>query len=161
MTAEIIKCEACNREFNNTEALAMHNSAKHNVHIIPIKEKFKIKKRYIIFGVIIILSILLIYIGYKKQVSPGEYDDFTKCLTENNTTMYGTEWCPHCKSQKALFGKSFKYIEYIDCDRNKDICLQNDVTGYPTWIIGNQSYPGEQSFYTLSKLTKCELNKVI
>ncbi len=155
-----IKCKICNKEFQDREALAMHNSAKHNILLNNTsKKKFKIKKRHIILGVIIILSALLVYIEYKKQAFPGEYDNFAKCLTENNATMYGTEWCTHCKAQKALFGKSFQHVNYVDCDRAKDICLQNGVTGYPTWIIGNESYPGTQSLKTLSDLTKCELNK--
>ncbi len=157
---EKIKCEECNKEFNKSEDLATHNSAKHNIPLSNTeKERFKIKKKHIILVIIIILAILLIYAGYKKQASPGEYDDFAKCLTENNATMYGTAWCSHCKAQKALFGKSFKYVTYIDCDRSKDICLLEGVSGYPTWIIGNQSYPGTQSLETLSELTKCELNK--
>ena len=156
---ETIKCEECNKEFDSQEALDMHNSAKHK---IPIKkEKFRIKKKYKILAVIIILSALLIYAAYKKQASPGEYDDFAKCLTENNATMYGTEWCTHCKAQKELFGKSFKYVTYIDCDRNKDICTSKGIEGYPTWIIGNESYPGTQQLYTLSKLSKCEISKEI
>ena len=154
---EIIKCEACNREFNSQEALDMHNSAKH--YIPAKKERFKMKKKYKILAVIIILSVLLLYMTYKKQVSASNYDDFAKCLTENNATMYGTEWCTHCKAQKALFGKSFKYVSYIDCDRNKDICISMGVEGYPTWIIGNESYPGTQQIYTLSKLSKCEITE--
>ena len=153
---EIIKCEACNKEFNSQEALDMHNSAKHGIP--PKKGKFKMKKKYKILAVVIILSVLLIYIAYKKQVSPGDYDDFAKCLTENNAAMYGTEWCTHCKDQKALFGKSFKYVTYIDCDRNKAICTSRGVKGYPTWIIGNESYPGTQQLYALSKLSKCDIS---
>lgn len=159
---EKIKCEACNRDFGSQEALATHNSAKHNTRQGNIPEgKFKIKKRYIILASLIILFALLIYVIYLKQASPGEYDNFAKCLTENNATMYGTEWCSHCKAQKALFGSSFEYVNYIDCDREKNLCIQNGVTGYPTWIIKNQSYTGAQSLETLSKLTKCELNKGI
>ena len=154
----IIKCEACNVEFNSQEALAMHNSAKHNIPLSNTsKEKFKIKKRYIILGVIIILSILLIYIGYKRQSSPGEYDDFAKCLTENNATMYGTEWCSHCKAQKALFGKSFKYVNYVDCDKYDTECLKAGINGYPTWKINEKDYQGEQSLERLSALTGCSI----
>ena len=46
-------------------------------------------------------------------------------------------------------------------DKEKDICILNGVKGYPTWIIGNESYPGTQSLEILSRLTKCELNKGI
>lgn len=115
------------------------------------------KNKYKILGIAIILLVLLSYVVYKRQVSPGKYDNFAKCLSENQAAMYGTEWCPHCKSQKALFEKSFKYVDYIDCDYDKDICLLNGVKGYPTWIIKNQSYPGTQSLEILSKLSNCTL----
>ena len=154
---EIIKCEACNREFNSQEALDMHNSAKH--YIPQKKEKFKMKKKYKILAVIIILSVLLLYMTYKKQASASNYDDFAKCLTENNATMYGTEWCTHCKAQKALFGKSFKYVNYVDCDRNKDICTSMGVEGYPTWIIHGVQLKGVQSVQDLSLATGCSVPK--
>jgi len=88
---------------------------------------------------------------------PGKYDTFAQCLNEKGATMYGTEWCSHCKNQKALFGNSFQYIDYVDCDKNKNECLRNGVKGYPTWIIDGESYPGEQQLYKLASLAGCEL----
>ena len=70
--------------------------------------------------------------------------------------MYGTEWCPHCKNQKALFGNSFQYINYIDCDKDRNACRDAEITGYPTWKRDGQNYPGEQSLYRLAELTEYE-----
>lgn len=157
---EIIKCKECDKEFGSREALSSHNSAKHNIFTKDKEErKFKIKKKYIIFAFIIALLVFSVYSAYKKQSAPGEYDEFAKCLSKNNAIMYGTQWCTHCKAQKALFGKSFNYVTYIDCDKSSDICNANGIKGYPTWIINNQSYSGSQPLETLSKLTKCELSK--
>ncbi|MGV8087247.1 MAG: glutaredoxin family protein [Candidatus Woesearchaeota archaeon] len=72
--------------------------------------------------------------------------------------MYGTEWCSHCKAQKELFGKSFRYIDYVDCDLKEDVCTLANITGYPTWKINSRSYPGVQSFDVLSRLTNCKYN---
>ena len=71
--------------------------------------------------------------------------------------MYGTEWCSHCKNQKKAFGESFQFIDYIDCDRNKDECVKNGVKGYPTWIIDGEKYSGELPLYRLASLAKCTL----
>jgi hypothetical protein len=67
------------------------------------------------------------------------YDAFAKCLTEKGATMYGAEWCPHCKEQKAVFGNSFKYINYVECPDNTQLCLDKGIQGYPTWIIGTST----------------------
>lgn len=88
---------------------------------------------------------------------PREYDALAKCLTEKGATMYGTEWCDRCQSQKKMFGKSFKLINYVDCDRNKAECKEKGIRGYPTWVINGEKYPGEQSIDYLKALTGCEL----
>ncbi len=88
---------------------------------------------------------------------PGQYDAFAQGLPEKGATMYGTEWCSHCQNQKKEFGKSFDYINYVDCDRNKKECLLADVEGYPTWKINGTNYPGEQRLSRLAYLTGCKL----
>lgn len=105
-----------------------------------------------------LLIILIVLLGCSKEPKgPGKYDTFAKCLSENGATMYGTEWCSHCRNQKAKFGNSFQYIDYVDCDRNKRDCLAAGVSGYPTWNIKGTNYPGEQSLYKLASLSGCSL----
>ena len=89
--------------------------------------------------------------------SPGEYDDLAKCLTEKGVKMYGTEWCSHCKNQKTAFGSSFQYVDYVDCDKNKEACSSAGVTGYPTWKVGGNNYPGEKQLNILASLSGCTL----
>jgi|SRR3989344_207913 len=153
---ELIKCEVCNKEFNSQEALEMHNSAKHN---IPQKrEKFKTKKKnkILLIGILAVLIVVSFY-GYRNitenVIEVDGYDEFAKYLTEQGVKMYGTEWCPHCKNQKKLFGSSFQYINYTDCDKNRQECLSAGVQGYPTWEIDGQNYPGEQSLERLAQLS--------
>jgi len=56
-----------------------------------------------------------------------------------------------------MFGDSFKYVNYIDCPENQDLCNEKGIQGYPTWIINGKQYPGEQTFQKLSELTGCSL----
>lgn len=109
-----------------------------------------------LIGIIIMIS-LVGYMVYGWQTSPGEYDDFAKCLTEKQAKMYGTDWCGYCQEQKKIFGKSFKYVDYIDCDFNQVECSSAGIKGYPTWIINGDSYSGVQPLERLSQLTGCEL----
>lgn len=85
----------------------------------------------------------------------GNYDSLAQCLTEKGVVMYGTEWCPHCQDQKEMFGSSFQYVDYIDCDENRNACQAAGVRGYPTWVIEGQSHPGTQALATLANLAGC------
>jgi glutaredoxin len=88
---------------------------------------------------------------------PGKYDEFASCLSEKGATMYGTDWCPHCKAQKELFGKSFKNIIYTNCDKAKNLCDEAGVEGFPTWVFGEERASGTQSFAKLAEMSGCEL----
>jgi len=111
-------------------------------------------KSIFVIGMIIVLILLA---GCTNK--PGKYDSFAQCLTEKNVTMYGTEWCSHCKNQKNMFGSSFQYVNYVDCDKKKDVCLEAGVNGYPIWKINETNYPGEQPLYKLASLTGCNLEQ--
>lgn len=108
-----------------------------------------------LFFIFILLTISLVLTGCSD--GPGNYDALAQCLTEKDIAMYGTEWCSHCKDQKATFGKSFKFVNYVDCDFEKSKCDEAGVRGYPTWKINGVNYPGKQSLSRLAQLSGCEL----
>ena len=75
-------------------------------------------------------------------------------------TMYGAWWCPHCHDQKAAFGaEAAGLIPYIECasdGKNSQIKLcraEAQVTGFPTWKIDGEYYPGAQSLERLAELS--------
>ena len=111
------------------------------------------KLKATLLAAFIILSIFLM----GCDSGPGEYDALAQCLTENGAVMYGTEWCSHCKSQKKLFGKSFEYVNYVDCDKNREACSMAGIQGFPTWVISGENYPGLQALDKLGSLAGCEL----
>ncbi len=85
-------------------------------------------------------------------------DSFAQCLASKNLTMYGAEWCPHCKKEKNRFGSAFKYVPYVECPDNVQLCLAKGVNGYPTWIDASSTlYEGEQGLEGLAKISGCEL----
>ena len=110
-----------------------------------------------IIGIGFISIIAIGYLFYLWNSAPGPYDDFAKCLTENGVVMYGTDWCGACKDQKALFEKSFNYINYRNCDKYKLECDRAGVGGYPTWRINDTNYSGLQSLERLASMTGCSL----
>lgn len=150
---DVIKCEICNKEFNSQEALAMHNSAKHSKEEKPKKSRKSLF--FVIGGVLLVLAVIIGYFLMKggSAAQPGQYDQFAQYLTDRGVIMYGTEWCAHCKNQKELFGSSFQYINFIDCDKNPQACSAAGVSSYPTWRINGTNYLGEQSIERLIQLS--------
>ena len=85
---------------------------------------------------------------------------FASCIAEANVTMYGTDRCPHCQTQKAMFGWSFDSVNYVDCDEDKRACGLAWIRGYPTWIDNDgELYPWTQTFETLSEISGCSIEQ--
>lgn len=84
---------------------------------------------------------------------------FATCLKEKGATFYGTEWCPHCKKQKALFGpQNLSFVPYVNCEEKSIACRKAGVSAYPTWIFADGSKKeGTQSLKSLAKKTGCSL----
>ncbi len=88
-------------------------------------------------------------------------ENLAKCITGKGAVFYGASWCAHCANQKQIFGDAMKFVHYVECaDANNpqvqtEECNTAGITGYPTWIINNQSYAGEQSLEQLAQLTGC------
>ena len=115
--------------------------------------------RYVLF-----LAVFgLLFIASCKSSPSLKYDDFAKCLTEKGVKFYGAFWCPHCENEKAFFGDSIKYVNYIECSTSDGkgqlaVCADAKVSGYPTFEFSDKSrLEGEQSLATLSQKSGCAL----
>lgn len=104
--------------------------------------------------ILIVLGIYLIFFSTATGQATSK-NNFAKCLSEKGATFYGAAWCGHCQNQKALFGDSFKYVNYVECTLNAQTCQSAGVMAYPTWIINGQKYEGEMTIAFLAKLTEC------
>jgi len=69
--------------------------------------------------------------------------------------MYGVDWCPHCRDQKADFGAAFELIRYVECTEHADLCRELGIEGYPTWVHGDERVSGRQSVWDLSERSGC------
>lgn len=80
---------------------------------------------------IVVLAFTLFLAGCgattKSTTSSPAIAELATCLTKNGATFYGTEWCPHCKDQKKLFGDALAQVNYVDCDANKMACTNANV----------------------------------
>jgi|SRR3989338_3507082 len=123
----------------------------------------------IFFGVVgllvlgVLATVLLRSGGDLASTGPGKYDDFALCLKDKGATFYGAFWCPHCQAQKKLFGTSAKLLPYVECSTadggaQTKICIDNKITGYPTWEFADGSrMSGEVSLEKLAEKAVCVL----
>jgi uncharacterized membrane protein len=80
-------------------------------------------------------------------------------LTAIGAQQFGAYWCPHCYTQKELFGiEAFAAIDYVECDpkgRNPqtDFCRATGIHSYPTWKINGELYEGIHELEELADLT--------
>ena len=96
--------------------------------------------------------------------SDDKYDELAKCMTGKEVKMYGAFWCPHCNTQKEMFGSSFEHINYIECstpDRTETkVCVDADIESYPTWEFSDGSrLKGVQSIEALSQKSGCGMGE--
>ena len=83
---------------------------------------------------------------------PGQYDNFAKCLTEKGAVVYGAiDWCKYTQGQKAMFGNSWKYLNY------QDFSKLPGIKKTPTWVINGKWLENVQSFDKLAAVTGCKL----
>lgn len=122
----------------------------------------------IFFGVIglLILGVIGMVVlksGDSISSGPGKYDTFAMCLKDKGAIFYGAFWCPHCQSQKKLFGSSAKLLPYVECSTpdgqaQTQICIDKKISGYPTWEFADGTQlNGEIPLVQLAEKTSCEL----
>ncbi len=112
------------------------------------------------FNKFLITIIFLFFILIVSCNKDGKYDDFAKCLTEKGVKMYGAVWCPHCQNEKEMFGKSWQYMNYVECAApnggQAQACAQAGIELYPTWEFPNNEKIAEEfTIEQLSQKTGC------
>ena len=148
------RCDICNKEFNDKKGLEQHNLSKH-ANREPKKINFR---RYFIFAALGLAIILLSLSVNSYMKKPGQYNDFTNCFTEKGAVIYGNDFCSYTAQQLNYFGKSKKYLNYVKCIDNEELCNSKGVSITPTWEINGKSYSGVQTFERLSAITGCDLS---
>jgi len=72
---------------------------------------------------------------------------------------YSAYWCPHCHDQKLMFGsEAASLLNYVECapdglSSQTELCKTVGITGFPTWEINGELYPGVKSLPNLADLS--------
>lgn len=109
-----------------------------------------------LISLFIVLALGVSACSAPSQPSDPETTALAECLTENDFSMYGADWCPHCNEQKDQFGEAFDKIDYVDCEVDEQQCQQADVQGIPMWTDDETTVSGTQSLERLAELSGCE-----
>ncbi|MBI4261949.1 hypothetical protein HY624_00295 [Candidatus Uhrbacteria bacterium] len=124
----------------------------------------KTKLPLIVGAMIILIAIVIGIQRWMYTQSTSALTSFADCLTTKGAIMYGTWWCPHCKNQKDLFGKSFDHVRYVECaptgnpNMRAQACIDAKIEGYPTWIFADGSRrEREMTLDELREKTQCAL----
>ncbi len=113
--------------------------------------------------IVVLILLIVLFTSSGPDYTQESVDAFAKCITDSGATMYGAFWCPHCAKTKKMFGNSFQYIDYVECDPRGDnqqaeLCLEKDILDYDTWEFADGSrIVSEPTFEELSQKTGCAM----
>jgi thiol-disulfide isomerase/thioredoxin len=116
------------------------------------------KQTIIIVLVGILVAGVLLILPKEKPSKYKNLDQFASCLSEKGAVMYGAYWCGHCKNEKEAFGKSFKFVNYVECTEEVKLCTDEGIKAYPTWKFPEgKIFEGEMGLENLAKESGCVL----
>lgn len=120
------------------------------------------KNKILWIVLVVIVAIIVAVLAMPKQGSGvSEMDKFAQCIKDSGAKFYGAFWCSHCQEQKKEFGRSAKYLPYVECSTPNGQaqvaeCKDAGITGYPTWKFADGSTEvGKVSFEKLTEKIKC------
>lgn len=150
---EEFECDICRKKFGVAESLEQHKKASHGNE----KGVKKSRKKYALISLLVLAALIFSYTLYLKSQMPGQYDDFARCLAEKGAVIYGNDICQYTARELNFFGSSMKYLDYVKCVENKELCDAKGVKITPTWEINGKMYEGIQGLQKLADLSGCEV----
>jgi hypothetical protein len=110
----------------------------------------------LITGFFLITNAITKYTGFSvTDKSIGS--DFEICLGKQDITLYINTETPAQKVHDMELSKYANLIKIIDCSGNNNICLQNQVNSFPTWIINGNKIQKDIGISELTKFSGCSL----
>lgn len=106
---------------------------------------------FILIGAYVYKTYVSSYLGSSLEGYASSMGENAPPSSENQKTatlyMFGTSWCPHCKTAKPIWddyvsnNENLKVGNYdilfksVDCDSEKNIADKFNVKGYPTFKL--------------------------
>lgn len=95
------------------------------------------------------------------QEQQEEIFSFHECLAEKGVKVYGANWCGFTNQLAENLG-GYELITpiYVECTKEKEICDQEQIGGYPTIKINGEKVSIERTFDGFAQATGCEAPKI-
>lgn len=116
------------------------------------------KKQYsslITILLIILIGIISTIIIINRGGEEPTPTNVVECIGEKSV-LYIQLGCRACEAQEELFGEDYEKLSVVDCYKDNQRCIINNITKTPTWIINNEKIIGVKSIEELKELTGCE-----
>ena len=104
--------------------------------------------------ILVILVVIILSIIILTRSHPDTPESVAKCIGEKSI-LYTQLGCHACEYQEKMFGENYKYLNVVDCFFDREICIEKEIKGTPTWIIDDREYLGARSVAELKNLTGC------
>ena len=128
----------------------------------PRNRKLKTTNRFYISVVIIALIFANLAISSYTQTYTGQAiskqsdtEAFARCLTSRGVVMYGHGQEESTMLQKQMFGNTFWYVNYVDCERQTEYCESKGISSFVTWEKNGKKFGGALDFKDLSLISGC------
>jgi len=109
------------------------------------------------FALAIAISFLFIFLAMRKVPPahavlppppippPSDSSNVLQQLIDVGATFYGASWCGFTKKQLIelnITEADPRGLDYVDCDKQEELCASKGIDAFPTWQINGQMYPG-------------------
>jgi len=111
-------------------------------------------KEILIFIIIIAVVIAIIFFIYVIKPSNDITEEETICIGENSLLVV-SKTCGHCATQKEMFRGHLDHLNIAYIDEDPDLLEKYNLSGVPSWIINEQTYPGVRHISEIKELTGC------
>jgi hypothetical protein len=112
----------------------------------------------LVFIFYIITSTITKYTGFSisEKISDNE-KNFKDCLDKNNIVLYINTDDASETLELINLNNYLDNIKIFNCLKNKQSCIENEISLFPTWIINENKVEKDISILELEKLSGCKL----
>ena len=115
----------------------------------------------IMIGAALLTSFYLItgaitkYTGYLVS-GEKSHNDFELCLEEQDITLYINTKDSTITLRKIHLADYLRVASIVNCFENNQVCIDNNVNSFPTWVINEERVEKDISLLELSKFSDCK-----
>ncbi len=93
----------------------------------------------------------------KEELDEEAMDSFIQCLKEEGVAIYGSAWCPYCKTlAESLGGYDIVDPIYTECTEEEKKCREEMIgTAVPEIQIKGEVYRGSRDPEKMAEVTGC------